>query len=51
MKLQQEQPALYTSLTTSLSPDEQGVVQQVVHEADRLQGKILTPFPGYLFDY
>ena len=47
MKMQQEQPALYTSLTTSLSPEEQGVVQQVVHEADRLQGKSICHFPQH----
>ncbi|KAL3417133.1 importin [Phlyctema vagabunda] len=34
MKLQQEQPQLYGSLTTNLSPEEQTIVQSVVHQAD-----------------
>ncbi|KAI9861983.1 MAG: hypothetical protein M1813_005054 [Trichoglossum hirsutum] len=34
LKLQQEQPHLYDSLTKNLNPDEQGVVQGVVHQAE-----------------
>ena len=33
-ELQQEQPQLYGTLTTNLSPDEQTVVQNVVHQAE-----------------
>lgn len=36
MKLQQEQPSLYQSLTTNLSAEEQHIVQGVVHQADAL---------------
>ncbi|TGO07744.1 hypothetical protein BTUL_0249g00040 [Botrytis tulipae] len=34
MKLQQEQPQLYESLTTNLNPSEQEIVQGVIHQAD-----------------
>jgi len=34
MKLQQEQPQLYESLTTNLNPEEQNIVQGVIHQAD-----------------
>ncbi|RDW66942.1 ARM repeat-containing protein [Coleophoma crateriformis] len=34
MKLQQEQPQLYGSLTTNLNPEEQTIVQSVVHQAE-----------------
>jgi hypothetical protein len=34
LELQQEQPQLYESLTTNLSPEEQSIVQNVVHQAD-----------------
>ncbi|KAI9820323.1 MAG: hypothetical protein M1827_005945 [Pycnora praestabilis] len=34
LKLQQEQPQLYDSLTKNLNPDEQQVVQSVIHQAD-----------------
>ncbi|KAH8816762.1 nonsense-mediated mRNA decay protein-like protein [Xylogone sp. PMI_703] len=34
MKLQQEQPQLYESLTTNLNPEEQSIVQGVVHQAE-----------------
>jgi importin-7 len=33
-ELQQEQPQLYESLTTNLNPDEQTIVQGVVHQAE-----------------
>ncbi|PSS09330.1 hypothetical protein M430DRAFT_128428 [Amorphotheca resinae ATCC 22711] len=36
LKLQQEQPQLYESLTTNLNPEEQNIVQGVVHQADAL---------------
>jgi importin-7 len=35
-ELQQEQPQLYESLTSNLSPDEKTVVQSVVHQADAI---------------
>ncbi|KAI8963985.1 importin-7 [Daldinia sp. FL1419] len=34
MKMQQENPQLYSSLTSNLSADEQGVIQNVVHQAE-----------------
>jgi len=34
LELQQEQPQLYESLTTNLNPDEQTIVQGVVHQAE-----------------
>ncbi|KAF3065226.1 hypothetical protein GL218_02393 [Daldinia childiae] len=34
MKMQQENPQLYSNLTSSLSADEQGVIQNVVHQAE-----------------
>ncbi|KAI9769954.1 MAG: hypothetical protein M1840_003664 [Geoglossum simile] len=34
LKMQQEQPHLYDTLTKNLNPDEQGVVQGVVHQAE-----------------
>ncbi|KAI9850340.1 MAG: hypothetical protein M1830_007032, partial [Pleopsidium flavum] len=34
MKLQQEQPQLYESLTKILNPEEQQIVQSVVHQAE-----------------
>ncbi|KAI9802910.1 MAG: hypothetical protein M1825_002141 [Sarcosagium campestre] len=34
LKLQQEQPVLYDSLTKNLNPDEQTVVQGVIHQAE-----------------
>ena len=34
LELQQEQPQLYESLTTNLNPEEQTIVQGVVHQAD-----------------
>ena len=34
LELQAEQPQLYGSLTTNLNPDEQTIVQNVVHQAD-----------------
>ncbi|KAI9793136.1 MAG: hypothetical protein M1833_000821 [Piccolia ochrophora] len=34
LKLQQEQPQLYDSLTKNLNPDEQTVVQSVIHQAE-----------------
>jgi hypothetical protein len=33
-ELQQEQPQLYETLTTNLNPDEQTIVQGVVHQAE-----------------
>jgi hypothetical protein len=33
-ELQQEQPQLYNTLTTNLNPDEQTIVQGVVHQAE-----------------
>lgn len=33
-ELQQEQPQLYGSLTTNLTPDEQAIVQTAVHQAE-----------------
>lgn len=33
-ELQQEQPQLYGSLTTNLTPDEQAIVQSAVHQAE-----------------
>jgi hypothetical protein len=33
-ELQQEQPQLYESLTTNLNPEEQTIVQGVVHQAE-----------------
>ena len=35
-ELQREQPQLYESLTSNLSPDEKTVVQSVVHQADMI---------------
>ncbi len=35
-ELQQEQPQLYDSLTSNLTPDEKTVVQSVVHQADAI---------------
>lgn len=35
-ELQAEQPALYTSLTSNLSPEEQQIVQSVVQQADSI---------------
>lgn len=34
LKLQHQQPQLYESLITNLSPDEQGIIQSVVHQAE-----------------
>ncbi len=36
IELQAEQPQLYESLTTILSPEEQSIVQSVVHQADAI---------------
>lgn len=36
IELQAEQPALYTSLTSNLSPEEQQIVQSVVQQADTI---------------
>lgn len=36
VELQAEQPQLYESLTTNLNPDEQTIVQGVVHQADAI---------------
>lgn len=36
LELQQEQPQLYESLTTNLSPEEQSIVQSVVLQADAI---------------
>ena len=35
-ELQQQQPQLYESLTSNLSPDEKTVLQSVVHQADAI---------------
>lgn len=35
-ELQAEQPALYTSLTSNLSPEEQQIVQSVVQQAETI---------------
>ena len=40
IELQQEQPQLYESLTSNLSPDEKTVVQSVVHQADAIARRI-----------
>ncbi|KAI0600738.1 importin-beta domain-containing protein [Biscogniauxia sp. FL1348] len=34
IKLQQENPQYYTNLTSHLSPDEQGIVQTAIHQAE-----------------
>lgn len=34
MNMQQEQPQLYTTITQPLSQDEQGIVQQAIHQAE-----------------
>ncbi|KAI1449000.1 hypothetical protein ABKA04_007301 [Annulohypoxylon sp. FPYF3050] len=34
MKMQQENPQLYSSLTSNLSADEQGVIQTAIHQAE-----------------
>lgn len=34
MNLQQEQPELYETLTKILNPEEQQIIQGVIHEAD-----------------
>ncbi|KAM3087968.1 Nonsense-mediated mRNA decay protein 5 [Clarireedia jacksonii] len=42
MKLQQEQPQLYQTLTTNLNPAEQEIVQGVVHQAEVNAAAALT---------
>ena len=41
-ELQAEQPQLYESLTTNLNPDEQIVVQGVVHQADAIAAQAVV---------
>jgi len=36
LKLQQEQPQLYESLTSNLTPEEKTIVQSVVHQAEAI---------------
>ena len=38
-ELQQEQPQLYESLTSNLTPDEKTIVQSVVHQADAIASR------------
>jgi len=39
VELQQEQPQLYDSLTSNLTPDEKTIVQSVVHQADAIASR------------
>jgi hypothetical protein len=41
-ELQAEQPQLYESLTTNLNPDEQTIVQGVVHQADAIAAQAVA---------
>ena len=36
LRMQQDQPQFYTSLTSQLSPDQQGVLQSVMVRADEI---------------
>lgn len=39
IELQHEQPQLYESLTSNLTPDERTIVQSVVHEAEAIAAR------------
>jgi len=44
--MSQQQPHLYTSLTSALSPEEQQVVQAALDNADRIASERAMPAPG-----